>query len=68
MPSGGGVYSIDIESRLTPGLPGPTVRHIDGHADRFWALALASATARASRVTIEGATTGRRSATLTGFY
>ena len=40
----------------------------DGHADRFWALALASAAARTGRVTIEGASAGRRAATLAGFY
>ena len=40
----------------------------DGHADRFWALALASAAARTGRITIEGATAGRRATTLAGFY
>ena len=41
----------------------------DGHADRFWALALACAAARtATTAPIEGATAGPRAATLAGFY
>ena len=40
----------------------------DGHADRFWALALASAAARTGRVAIEGTTAGRRATALAGFY
>ena len=41
----------------------------DGHADRFWALALACAAARtAATAPIEGATAGPRAATLAGFY
>jgi len=41
----------------------------DGHADRFWALALACAAARATTAApIEGASAGPRAATLAGFY
>ena len=41
----------------------------DGHADRFWALALACAAARtAATAPIEGASAGPRAATLAGFY
>ena len=41
----------------------------DGHADRFWALALACTAARtATTAPIEGATAGPRAATLAGFY
>ena len=41
----------------------------DGHADRFWALALAcAAAAGAGPLTVEGATTGPRAPTLAGFY
>ena len=41
----------------------------DGHADRFWALALACTVARAAEAApIEGATAGPRAATLAGFY
>ena len=40
----------------------------DGHADRFWALALACGAARATVMPIEGATAGPRAATLAGFY
>ena len=41
----------------------------DGHADRFWALALACAAAAGTGpLTVEGATTGPRAPTLAGFY
>ena len=41
----------------------------DGHADRFWALALACTAARASEAAaLEGASAGPRAATLAGFY
>ena len=41
----------------------------DGHADRFWALALACAAARTTTAApIEGASAGPRAATLAGFY
>ncbi len=41
----------------------------DGHADRFWALALACiAAAGIGPVTVEGATAGTRAATLAEFY
>ena len=41
----------------------------DGHADRFWALALAcAAIADGGTHRLEGATAGRRAATLAGFY
>ena len=41
----------------------------DGHADRFWALALACTAARSNAPTsIEGATAGPRAASLAGFY
>ena len=41
----------------------------DGHADRFWALALACAAIAASGTRgIEGASAGPRAATLAGFY
>ena len=41
----------------------------DGHADRFWALALACAAARATTpAPIEGASAGPRAATIAGFY
>ena len=40
----------------------------DGHADRFWALALACLAARTGTAPIEGASAGRRAAALTGFY
>ena len=41
----------------------------DGHADRFWSLALACAAARSAIATpIEGTSAGPRAATLAGFY
>ena len=40
----------------------------DGHADRFWAIALACAAARESTSPIEGASAGPRAASLAGFY
>ena len=40
----------------------------DGHADRFWAIALACTAARESASTVEGASAGPRAATLAGFY
>ena len=41
----------------------------DGHADRFWALALACiAAAGIGPVTVEGASAGTRAATLADFY
>ena len=41
----------------------------DGHADRFWALALACiAAAGIGPVTVEGASAGTRAATLAEFY
>ena len=40
----------------------------DGHADRFWAIALACTAARESALAVEGASAGPRAATLAGFY
>ena len=40
----------------------------DGHADRFWALALACTAAREGTASIEGAAAGPRTGSLTGFY
>ncbi|MCY4480372.1 MAG: hypothetical protein OXB97_10795 [Rhodospirillales bacterium] len=40
----------------------------DGHADRFWALALACTAARDGNASIEGASAGPRAAGLAGFY
>ena len=40
----------------------------DGHADRFWALALACTAARDGTASIGGASAGPRAATLAGFY
>ena len=40
----------------------------DGHADRFWALALACTAARDGTASIEGASAGPRAAGLAGFY
>ena len=40
----------------------------DGHADRFWALALACTAAREGTASIEGAVAGPRTGSLTGFY
>ena len=40
----------------------------DGHADRFWAIALACAAIRESASTVEGTSAGPRAATLAGFY
>ena len=40
----------------------------DGHADRFWALALACTAAREGNASIEGASAGPRAAGLAGFY
>ena len=40
----------------------------DGHADRFWALALACAAARATVMPVDGAAAGPRAASLAGFY
>ena len=40
----------------------------DGHADRFWALALACTAARDGNATVEGASAGPRAASLAGFY
>ena len=40
----------------------------DGHADRFWALALACTAARDGTASVGGASAGPRAATLAGFY
>ena len=40
----------------------------DGHADRFWAIALACAAARESASPVEGTSAGPRVASLAGFY
>ena len=40
----------------------------DGHADRFWALALACTAAREGSTPIGGASAGQRATSLTGFY
>ena len=40
----------------------------DGHADRFWALALACTAARDGTTSIGGASAGPRAAGLAGFY
>ena len=40
----------------------------DGHADRFWALALACTAARDGNASIGGTSAGPRAATLAGFY
>ena len=40
----------------------------DGHADRFWAIALACTAARETLSTVEGTSAGPRAATLAGFY
>ena len=40
----------------------------DGHADRFWAIALACTAARESGAAVGGASAGPRAATLAGFY
>ena len=39
-----------------------------GHADRFWAIALACTAARESAPAVGGASAGPRAATLAGFY